>query len=68
MPTGQVLRMCSATALTDCSLMRIEKKAMVEVLHREHAFSRLLSATALVLDARRGPYCHRSPKLLEIAP
>src|ERR1700675_4517413 len=30
--TGQALRMCSATALTDCSVMRIDKKAMVEVL------------------------------------
>jgi CRP/FNR family transcriptional regulator, cyclic AMP receptor protein len=29
--TGQALRMCSATALTDCAVMRIEKKAMVEV-------------------------------------
>jgi len=26
--TGQHLRLCSATALTDCSVMRIEKKAM----------------------------------------
>src|SRR6202162_1630861 len=33
--TGQLLRMCSATAMTDCSVMRIEKKSMAEVLHRE---------------------------------
>jgi hypothetical protein len=25
--------------MTDCTVMRIDKKAMVEVLHREHAFS-----------------------------
>src|SRR5690242_4276789 len=37
--TGQSLRLGSATALTDCVVMRIEKKAMMEVLHREHAFS-----------------------------
>src|SRR6202162_4201791 len=37
--TGQRLRLCSATAMTDCSVMRIEKKSMVEVLHREHEFS-----------------------------
>src|SRR6266704_2599856 len=37
--TGQLLRLCSATAMTDCSVMRIDKKSMVEVLHREHAFS-----------------------------
>src|ERR1700722_1210531 len=36
---GQSLRLCSATTMTDCSVMRINKKAMVEVLHREHAFS-----------------------------
>src|SRR5580765_881817 len=33
--TGQILRLCSATAMTDCSVMRIDKKSMVEVLHRE---------------------------------
>jgi hypothetical protein len=28
-----------ATALTDCELMRIEKKAMMLALHREHRLS-----------------------------
>src|ERR1700688_3497316 len=42
--TGQALRLCSATAVTDCSVMRIEKKAMMEVLHREHAFSDMFVA------------------------
>ena len=37
--TGQPLRLCSATAMTDCSVMKIDKKSMIEVLHREHAFS-----------------------------
>jgi CRP/FNR family cyclic AMP-dependent transcriptional regulator len=37
--TGQPLRLCSATAMIDCCVMRIEKKSMMEVLHREHAFS-----------------------------
>jgi CRP/FNR family cyclic AMP-dependent transcriptional regulator len=31
--TGQPLRLCSATAMTDCSVMRIDKKSMMEVLH-----------------------------------
>jgi len=31
---GQPLRMCSATAMADCSVTRIEKKSMIEVLHR----------------------------------
>src|SRR5271156_2814833 len=39
--TGQVLRLCSATAMTDCSVMKIDKKSMTEVLHREHAFSEI---------------------------
>jgi CRP/FNR family transcriptional regulator, cyclic AMP receptor protein len=50
--TGQALRMCSATALTDCSVMRIEKKAMVEVLHREHAFSDMFVAYLLTRNVR----------------
>jgi CRP/FNR family transcriptional regulator, cyclic AMP receptor protein len=50
--TGQALRMCSATALTDCSVMRIEKKAMVEVLHREHAFSDMFVAYLLTRNIR----------------
>jgi cAMP-binding proteins - catabolite gene activator and regulatory subunit of cAMP-dependent protein kinases len=36
---GQIIRMSSAKAMTDCELLRIEKPAMVEVLHREHALS-----------------------------
>ncbi len=32
--TGQALRLCSATAMTDCSVMRIEKKSMMQMLHR----------------------------------
>ena len=30
---GQALRMGSATAMTDCQLLRIEKKAMMDALH-----------------------------------
>jgi CRP/FNR family transcriptional regulator, cyclic AMP receptor protein len=36
---GQSVRMESATAITHCDVLRIEKTAMVEMLHREHAFS-----------------------------
>jgi CRP/FNR family transcriptional regulator, cyclic AMP receptor protein len=50
--TGQRLRLCSATAMTDCSLMRIEKKAMMEVLHREHAFSDMFVAYLLTRNIR----------------
>src|SRR5689334_11524104 len=30
--TGQPLRMCSATAMTDCTVMRIAKESMMEVI------------------------------------
>jgi CRP/FNR family transcriptional regulator, cyclic AMP receptor protein len=50
--TGQHFRLCSATALTDCSLMRIDKKSMIEVLHREHAFSDLFVAYLLARNIR----------------
>ena len=36
---GQSLRMESATAITDCDVLRIEKTAMTETLHRERTFS-----------------------------
>src|SRR5450432_2242693 len=50
--TGQPLRLGSATALTDCSVMRIEKKIMMEVLHREHAFSDMFVAYLLTRNIR----------------
>ncbi len=33
--TGQPLPLCSAIAMTDCSLTRIGKESMAKVLHRE---------------------------------
>jgi CRP/FNR family transcriptional regulator, cyclic AMP receptor protein len=50
--TGQPFRMCSATAMTDCSVMRIDKKSMVEVLHREHEFSDMFVAYLLTRNIR----------------
>jgi CRP/FNR family cyclic AMP-dependent transcriptional regulator len=50
--TGQPLRLCSATAMTDCSVMKIDKKSMVEVLHREHVFSDLFVAYLLTRNIR----------------
>jgi CRP/FNR family cyclic AMP-dependent transcriptional regulator len=44
--TGQTLRLCSAIAMTDCSVMKIDKKSMVEVLHREQAFSEMFVTLA----------------------
>jgi CRP/FNR family transcriptional regulator, cyclic AMP receptor protein len=39
---GQSVRMASATALTECSIMRIEKASVIRVLHDQPAFSELL--------------------------
>ena len=50
--TGQPLRLSSATAMADCSVMRIGKQAMIEVLHREHAFSDMFVAYLLTRNIR----------------
>jgi CRP/FNR family transcriptional regulator, cyclic AMP receptor protein len=49
---GQPLRMGSAAAMTDCQLMRIEKKAMMDALHREHALSDVFVSYLLVRNIR----------------
>jgi CRP-like cAMP-binding protein len=50
--TGQPLRLSSATAMSDCSVMRIDKKSTMEVLHREHAFSDMFVAYLLTRNLR----------------
>jgi len=50
--TGQVLRLSSATAMTDCSVMKIDKKSMIEVLHREQALSDMFVAYLLARNIR----------------
>jgi CRP/FNR family transcriptional regulator, cyclic AMP receptor protein len=49
---GQALRMGTATAMTDCSVLRIEKKAMMQALHREHALSDMFVAYLLSRNIR----------------
>ena len=49
---GQPRRMATATALTDCALMRIEKHAMIGVLHAEPAFSELFMSYLLSRNSR----------------
>ena len=49
---GQPLRMGSATAMTDCELLQIDKKAMMLALHREHTFSDLFVAYLLARNIR----------------
>jgi CRP-like cAMP-binding protein len=38
--------------MTDCELLRIEKKAMIQALHREHALSDLFVAYLLTRNIR----------------
>jgi len=49
---GQPLRRGSATAMTDCELLRIDKKEMMLALHREHTFSDLFVAHLLARNIR----------------
>ena len=49
---GQLLRMGSAAAMTDCELLQIDKKAMMQALHREHAFSDVFVAYLLARNIR----------------
>src|SRR6202051_474389 len=49
---GQPLRMGSAAAMTDCAVLRIEKKAMVDTLHREQTLSDLFVAYLLTRNIR----------------
>jgi CRP/FNR family cyclic AMP-dependent transcriptional regulator len=49
---GQVFRMGSAIAMTDCEVLRIEKKAMVKALHREHEVSDMFVTYLLARNIR----------------
>ena len=49
---GQLLRMGSAEAMTDCELLRVDKQAMMSALHREHAFSDIFVAYLLERNIR----------------
>ncbi len=49
---GQPLRMSSATTMADSSLMKIEKKSMMDTLHREHTLSDMFVAYLLSRNIR----------------
>jgi CRP-like cAMP-binding protein len=49
---GQALRMSTATAMTECSVLRIEKNAMTQALRREHTFADLFVAYLLTRNIR----------------
>jgi CRP/FNR family transcriptional regulator, cyclic AMP receptor protein len=49
---GQLRRMASATAMTECEIMRLEKGAIIRVLHEEPAFSEMFVAHLLARTTR----------------
>ena len=66
---GQPLRIASANAMTDCDLLRIEKKAMMLTLHSEQTLSDLFVAYLLVRNIRYqedliDQHCNSSEKRL----
>ncbi len=49
---GQLLRMATATTVTDCSVFRIEKPLMQRMLHEKHEISELFVAHLLSRNVR----------------
>jgi CRP-like cAMP-binding protein len=49
---GQPRRIATATAMTECELTRVEKRAMIRVIHDEPAFSEMLVAHLLARAIR----------------
>jgi CRP/FNR family transcriptional regulator, cyclic AMP receptor protein len=49
---GQLLRIATASAMTDCSLVRIEKPLMARILHEQHDFSELFVTHLLSRNIR----------------
>jgi CRP-like cAMP-binding protein len=49
---GQPLRLATATAMTECSIMRIDKKSMVRVLHEQPLFAERFMSHLLHRNAR----------------
>jgi len=49
---GQLRRMGTAMAMTTCELSRVDKKAMMEALHREHTFSDMFVGYLLARNIR----------------
>lgn len=50
--TGQPLRLATVVAMTDCTMMRIDKATMVRLLHDEPKFSELFVSHLLARNAR----------------
>ena len=49
---GQPLRMATATSMTECSILRVNKETMIRTLHDEPAFSELFMSYLLSRNTR----------------
>src|SRR5664279_1740469 len=49
---GQAFRMGSASAMTECTILRIDTKSMMQALHREQSFSDLFVSHLLARNIR----------------
>jgi CRP-like cAMP-binding protein len=49
---GQPVRLATATAMTECEIMRLEKASMIRVLHEEPAFSEMFVSHLLARTIR----------------
>ena len=50
--SGQSLRLATATAMTDCVIMRLDRPSIVRVLHEEPKFSEMFLSYILARNAR----------------
>ena len=50
--TGQSMRLATATAMTECQIMRVEKTTMIDVLHAEPTFSEMFVSYLLKRTVR----------------
>jgi CRP-like cAMP-binding protein len=50
--SSQSIRLATATAITECSLMQFEKGSMIQMLHTEPSFAELFTAYLLVRNSR----------------
>lgn len=49
---GQPVRMATATSMTECSILRVQKETMVRMLHNEPAFSEIFMSYLLSRNVR----------------
>lgn len=50
--TGQILRLATATAMSECEVMRFEKAAIIRLLHEEPAFAEMFISHLLARTVR----------------